>query len=166
MRCPFCKNSTTKVVDSRISDDGFAVRRRRFCLTCKHRFSTIETTSLFVVKRSGVLEEFSKTKLLVGVRKSFQGRSVDEDVLAQLAQSVEDSIRVMGVSQIDSYDIGFTLLEPLRKIDEVAYLRYASVYQNFETLEDFEKEIENLRKNKSATSQTQDKGNPHMHDSE
>ncbi|MDR1447617.1 MAG: transcriptional regulator NrdR [Candidatus Ancillula sp.] len=148
MRCPFCKNSTTKVVDSRISEDGFVVRRRRLCLTCNHRFSTMETTSLFVVKRSGVLEEFDKTKLLAGVRKSFQGRLVDEDVLAQLAQSVEDSIRARGVSQIDSYDVGLTLLEPLQKIDEVAYLRYASVYQGFETLDDFEKEIKNLRNNK------------------
>jgi transcriptional repressor NrdR len=105
----------------------------------------METTSLFVVKRSGIIEEFSKTKLLVGVRKSFQGRSIDEDALAKLAQDVEDKIRARGVSQIDSYDIGLTLLEPLKEIDVVAYLRYASVYQSFETLEDFEKEIENLR---------------------
>jgi transcriptional repressor NrdR len=145
MHCPFCKNSESKVVDSRISEDGFTIRRRRVCTICKKRFSTLETTTLFVVKRSGVLEQFSKRKLLEGVRKSCQGRPVDEDALAQLAQTVEENIRARGVSQVDSYDVGLLLLEPLRQLDEVAYLRYASVYQGFESLDDFEAEIARLR---------------------
>jgi transcriptional repressor NrdR len=145
MHCPFCKNPDSKVVDSRISEDGFAIRRRRVCTSCAKRFSTMETATLYVHKRSGILEQFSKTKLLAGVRKAIQGRPVDEDELAQLGQKIEDQIRSRGASQIDSYDIGLMLLEPLRDIDEVAYLRYASVYKCFNSLEDFSKEISQLK---------------------
>jgi transcriptional repressor NrdR len=147
LHCPFCKNPDSKVVDSRLLEDGFTIRRRRVCTneSCAKRFSTLETTTLYVQKRSGVLEQFDKYKLISGVRKAFQGRAVDEDVLLKLAGQIEDDIRGRGVSQIDSYDIGLALLSPLFAIDEVAYLRFASVYQNFDSLEDFEKEIAKIR---------------------
>jgi transcriptional repressor NrdR len=115
------------------------------CTKCEKRFSTLETTTLFVSKRSGVLEQFSKSKLLSGVRKAFQGRPINEDELHKLAQKVEDSIRARGVSQIDSYDIGLALLCPLRDLDEIAYLRYASVYRGYSDLNDFEDEIAFLK---------------------
>jgi transcriptional repressor NrdR len=143
------------VVDSRVSDDGFVIKRRRFCPNCEKRFSTTETTSLFVVKRSGVLEEFSREKLLNGVRKAMQGQKVEEDRIGLMAQKVEEEIRSRGVSQIDSYDVGLALLPFLLELDEVAYLRYASVYQGFQRLADFEKEIARLRKTRAARKQKQ-----------
>lgn len=149
MHCPFCKNSESKVVDSRISEDGFSIRRRRFCPKCEKRFSTLETTSLLVVKRSGNTEPFNKDKLLEGVRKATHGRNVAEHELTCMAQKVEEEIRSRGISQIESYDVGVTLLPFLLEVDEVAYLRYASVYQGFERLADFEKEIERLRNTRS-----------------
>lgn len=155
MNCPFCKTPNSKVVDSRLLEDGFTIRRRRVCTNpeCAKRFSTLETTTLYVQKRSGILEQFDKYKLISGIRKAFQGRPVDEDALLKLAGQIEDDIRARGVSQIDSYDIGFTLLKPLFELDEVAYLRFASVYQNFETVEDFEQEIAKIRES-SATATT------------
>jgi transcriptional repressor NrdR len=110
------------------------------------RFTTIETASLSVVKRSGVTEPFSREKVINGVRKACQGRPVSDDDLAVLAQKVEESIRSMGLAELDAYEVGLTILGPLRELDEVAYLRFASVYQAFESLEDFEAAIELLRK--------------------
>lgn len=146
MHCPFCKSTESRVVDSRISDDGFTIRRRRLCPSCNQRFSTLEKSTLYVVKRSGILEEFNQTKLLDGVRKAISGRGISEDCLNRLAQEVEDRIRSQGVSQIDSYDIGLILLEPLKELDVVAYLRYASVYQGFDTVDDYERAIADVRK--------------------
>lgn len=100
---------------------------------------------LMVVKRSGVTEPFSRDKIIAGVRKACQGRPVDEDALAQLAQQVEDAIRAKGTAEIPSRDIGLAILGPLRDLDEVAYLRFASVYRDFESLADFEAEIAALR---------------------
>lgn len=145
MHCPFCKNKDSKVVDSRISDDGFVIKRRRYCPNCEKRFSTLETTALFVTKRSGMNEEFNKDKLIASIKKATQGRKVDDDQLRIIGRKVEEDIRAKGLSQIDSYDVGLTLLPHLLELDEVAYLRYASVYRGFEKLSDFEKEILKLR---------------------
>lgn len=145
MFCPFCRHPDTRVIDSRTSDDGLAIRRRRQCPECGRRFSTAETASLSVIKRNGVLEPFSREKVVTGVRKACQGRPVTDTDLALLAQRVEESIRATGASQIDANDIGLAVLPPLRQLDEVAYLRFASVYQAFESLEDFEKSIALLR---------------------
>ena len=98
-----------------------------------------------MIKRSGVTEPFSREKIVAGVRKACQGRPVTDQDLAQLAQRVEETIRQTGVSQVEANDIGLAILEPLRELDEVAYLRFASVYQAFESLEDFESAIDNLR---------------------
>jgi len=145
MFCPFCRYPDSRVVDSRTSDDGLAIRRRRQCPQCGRRFSTTETASLSVIKRSGIVEPFSREKIVSGVRKACQGRPVSDADLAQLAQKVEESIRATGVSQIDANDIGLAILPPLRDLDEVAYLRFASVYQGFDSLDDFEAAITLLR---------------------
>ena len=145
MHCPFCRHSDSRVIDSRTSDDGLSIRRRRQCPQCGKRFSTIETASLNVIKRSGAVEPFSRDKVMAGVRKACQGRPVTDADLAVLAQKVEEAVRQTGLSQIDANEIGLATLGPLRELDEVAYLRYASVYQAFESLEDFEAAIADLR---------------------
>lgn len=151
MHCPFCRHDDSRVVDSRTSEDGTCIKRRRQCPTCGKRFSTVETASLTVVKRSGASEPFSRQKVLIGVRKACQGRPVTEDQLALLAQEVEESIRAQGAAEIDAHDVGLAILGPLRSLDEVAYLRFASVYQAFEGLEDFESAIALLRAERPPT---------------
>ena len=126
MHCPFCRHPDSRVIDSRTGEDGVAIRRRRACPECGKRFTTQETVILMVAKRSGVTEPFVRDKIVRGVRRACQGRPVDEDQLA--------------------------ILGPLRELDEVAYLRFASVYRGFESLADFEKEIEALREEREDTS--------------
>jgi len=145
MHCPFCRYADSRVIDSRTSDDGLSIRRRRQCPECGRRFSTTETASLMVIKRSGVVEPFSREKIVSGVRKACQGRPVTDADLAQLAQKVEENLRATGASQLDANDIGLAILPELRELDEVAYLRFASVYQAFENLDDFESAIVQLR---------------------
>ena len=145
MFCPFCRHPDSRVIDSRTSDDGLSIRRRRQCPECSRRFSTTETASLTVLKRNGVVEPFSRDKVVSGVRKAAQGRPVTDTELAELAQKVEETIRATGASQIDANEIGLAILGPLRDLDEVAYLRFASVYQAFESLEDFETAITLLK---------------------
>ena len=145
MHCPFCRHSDSRVVDSRASDDGTSIRRRRQCPECGRRFTTVETASLSVTKRSGASEPFSRDKVLVGVRKACQGRPVSEDDLALLAQRVEEAVRSSGAAEIEAHEVGMAVLPPLRELDEVAYLRFASVYRSFDDLEDFESEIALLR---------------------
>ncbi|MBM7050744.1 MULTISPECIES: transcriptional regulator NrdR [unclassified Rothia (in: high G+C Gram-positive bacteria)] len=145
MFCPYCRHSESRVVDSRTTDDGAAIRRRRQCTQCGRRFSTVETTAVTVIKRSGVTEPFNREKIVSGVRKACQGRPVTEDQLAKLAQEVEETIRAQGLAEIDAHAVGLTILEPLSRLDAVAYLRFASVYQGFESLSDFEAAIGKLR---------------------
>ena len=145
MHCPFCRHTDRRVVDTRASDDGVAIRRRRQCPECGRRFTTVETASLSVIKRSGATEPFSRDKVLAGVRKACQGRPVTEDELALLAQRVEETVRASGAAEIEAHEVGLAILGPLRELDEVAYLRFASVYRAFEALEDFEAEIALLR---------------------
>jgi transcriptional repressor NrdR len=145
MYCPYCRHPDSRVIDSRTSDDGAAIRRRRACPACGRRFTTQETVILTVAKRSGVTEPFNRDKIIRGVRRACQGRPVSEDQLALLAQQVEDAIRSRGSGEIPSHEVGLALLGPLRELDEVAYLRFASVYRGFESLADFEDEIAALR---------------------
>lgn len=146
MHCPFCRHPDSRVVDSRTAEDGSSIRRRRQCPQCGRRFTTMEATSLSVIKRSGVSEEFSRQKIVTGVRKACQGRPVNDDDLAKLAQRVEEKIRGLGVAEIDADEVGLAILEPLRELDQIAYLRFASVYQGFDSLEDFEAAIASLRR--------------------
>jgi transcriptional repressor NrdR len=145
MRCPYCRHPDSRVVDSREQDEGQVIRRRRACPECGRRFTTLEEATLAVIKRSGVTEPFSRTKVINGVRRACQGRPVDDDALAQLAQTVEEAVRATGVAEIPSDEVGLVILGPLRQLDEVAYLRFASVYQAFSSAEDFEKAIADLR---------------------
>ncbi len=156
MRCPFCRHADSRVVDSRETSEGDAIRRRRSCPQCGRRFTTVEEMSLAVVKRCGVTEPFSRVKVVNGVRKACQGRPVDEDALALLAQRVEDTIRAGGNPEIPADEVGLAILEPLRELDVVAYLRFASVYRAFDSLTDFEAEITALR----ASSDAEEAGPP------
>lgn len=145
MHCPFCRHADSRVIDSRATEDGSSIRRRRECPECGSRFSTSETASISVVKRGGTTEPFSREKIVNGVRKACQGRPVTESDLAMLAQTVEETIRATGVAQVEAKEVGLAILEPLRKLDEVAFMRFASVYQEWETLEDFEAAISLLK---------------------
>ena len=152
MHCPFCRHPDSRVGSSRQTDEGQAIRRRRSCPECGRRFTTVETAVLAVVKRSGVTEPFSREKVISGVRRACQGRQVDDDALNLLAPQVEDSVRVTG-PEVPSNEVGLAILGPLRELDEVAYLRFASVYRSFSSADDFEREIEALRAHrKIATS--------------
>jgi len=145
VRCPYCRHPDSRVVDSREAEDGQIIRRRRSCPECRRRFTTVEEATLLVAKRSGVTEPFSRTKVMSGVRKACQGRPVDEDDIALLAQKVEETVRARGAAEVPSHEVGLAILGPLRQLDEVAYLRFASVYRSFDSLGDFEAEIAALR---------------------
>ncbi len=144
MHCPFCKHTDTRVLDSRVADEGGAIRRRRVCSSCEKRFTTIEQMQLTVLKRSGATEPFTREKAIAGVRKACKGRPVSDDDLARLGQQVEDALRESGSAEIAADEIGLAILEPLRALDQVAYLRFASVYKNFESANDFAKELASL----------------------
>lgn len=156
MHCPFCRHPDSRVIDSRTADDGLSIRRRRQCPECGRRFTTTETASLTVIKRSGVVEPFSREKVMAGVRKACQGRPVTDADLALLAQQVEESMRGTGIAQFDANEIGLAVLPHLRELDEVAFLRFASVYQAFESLEDFDAAIAELRAHPSPTTNDQE----------
>ena len=163
MICPFCRFDDSRVIDSRPTDEGNQIRRRRECTSCARRFNTSETSILLIIKRSGATEPFSREKVIAGVRKACQARPVNDDDLALLAQRVEESLRSDGVAEVEAQEVGLAILAPLRELDEVAYLRYASVYRNFASLEDFEGEIALLRalpSNSSSTSRKASSSNP------
>lgn len=141
MHCPFCKHSDTRVIDSRVADEGGAIRRRRSCPACEKRFTTVEQMQLTVVKRSGATEPFDRQKAVDGVRKACKGRPVSDDDLARLGQQVEDALREAGAAEVPAHDVGLAVLEPLKRLDGVAYLRFASVYKSFDTVDDFASEI-------------------------
>jgi transcriptional repressor NrdR len=151
VRCPYCRHADTRVVDSRDTNEGDAIRRRRACQECGKRFTTVEETHLSVVKRSGATEPFSRAKVISGVRKACQGRPVDEDALQMLAQAVEETIREGGAAEVPAHEVGLAILGPLKALDEVAYLRFASVYKSFDDLADFEAEIATLRASRAPT---------------
>lgn len=151
VHCPTCHADDTKVVDSRLAEDGAAVRRRRQCLSCSFRFTTferferIEDVPLVVVKSDGSSQAFDRDKIVSGVRSATKGRSVADEQVQQLALEVEDELRLAG-GEVTSSRIGLAVLDRLRVLDEVAYLRFASVYKNFDAASDFQSELELLSK--------------------
>ena len=148
MHCPSCQADDTKVVDSRLTEEGAAVRRRRQCLTCSYRFTTFERAEevpLVVVKSDGRTQPFDRDKIVDGVRAACKGRSVTEEQIERLALAVEDELRLTG-GEVSSSRIGLAVLDRLRVLDEVAYLRFASVYKNFDAAADFQSELELLSK--------------------
>jgi transcriptional repressor NrdR len=143
VRCPACAGFDDKVVDSRTADDGTAIRRRRECLGCGRRFTTyerLEETPLGVVKRSGQRVPFERQKIVAGIRAAAKNRPVGEEALESLGMEIEEVLRMEG-PDVTTEQIGRAVLDRLRDVDEVAYLRFVSVYKGFEDLTDFEREV-------------------------
>ena len=143
MHCPACLAVDTRVVDSRTAEDGAAIRRRRLCAACNHRFTTyerVEVVPLVVLKRSGQREPFDRTKIVAGVGAAAKGRPVPPEHIELLATEVEDGLRLEG-PELTSAQVGLAVLDALRRLDEVAYVRFASVYKGFSAAADFEREI-------------------------
>ena len=148
VRCPYCQSMDDKVIDSRMADGGSATRRRRECLACGRRYTTferVEELQVVVVKRSGVREPFDRVKILDGIRRAAKNRPISEDDIVALAAGVEDEVRELG-SEVGSEVVGKAVLDRLRSLDPVTYLRFASVYKGFEDLTDFEREVGLLQK--------------------
>jgi transcriptional repressor NrdR len=152
VHCPSCSFDDTKVIDSRVSEDGNAVRRRRSCLQCEYRFTTyerLEEQPLFVIKRDGSRVPFDRAKMAAGMLAAVKGRPVDETVIGSLAERLEDSLRARG-TDVTSSEIGHAVLDELRELDEVAYMRFASVYKNFDGAADFSRELALLNKHANS----------------
>ena len=148
MRCPSCEHPESKVVDSRPSDDGAAIRRRRECLNCKHRFTTYERlgdTPLLVTKSDGSSETFDRNKLLRGITMACAKRPVTPDQINSIIDGIEAELRSAPRNEVTSKDLGTKVLERLEKIDDVAYVRFASVYKDFKNIEEFASALEELR---------------------
>jgi len=148
VRCPWCLADDDRVVDSRVAEDGAAIRRRRECSGCGHRYTTFERIDeipLIVVKRSGIRQPFDRAKLIDGLRAATKNRPVTEEQLEVVARDVEDELREAGWEST-SEQVGLAVLEHLRVVDEVAYLRFASVYKGFEGVDDFRREVGLLTK--------------------
>ena len=152
MFCPACRADDTKVVDSRVAEEGTAIRRRRECLACAQRFTTFERVDhapLSVTKSHGGSEPFDRRKLIGGLGAATKGRNVSDEQLEAIATAVEDSMRLLG-STVTSASVGLAVLDQLRVLDEVAYLRFASVYKDFDAAADFHRELALLEKSVSA----------------
>lgn len=150
MHCPVCRHDDTKVIDSRSTEDGSAIRRRRACPECAYRFTTyerLESVPLMVAKRSGGRQPFDRAKVVYGVRSACKGRPVDDEQIDALAEMVEDDMRLAQIAgtEITSSTVGHAVLERLRELDKVAYVRFASVYKNFDDTSDFSRELALLK---------------------
>ncbi|HEY7875848.1 MAG TPA: transcriptional regulator NrdR, partial [Actinomycetota bacterium] len=144
MRCPYCEGEEDKVVDSRLAEEGRAIRRRRECLACTRRYTTFERAEevpLLVVKRNGVEEPFDLDKVIEGIRRACKNRPVSAAEISALAEDVEEAMRADTRRPVPTAEVGREVLERLRDLDEVAYLRFASVYKDFQELTDFEREL-------------------------
>jgi transcriptional repressor NrdR len=149
MRCPYCGAEEDKVVDSRLAEEGRAIRRRRECLGCGRRYTTFERAEevpLLVRKRSGVEQPFLREKVTVGIKKACKNRPISDSEIGSLAEEVEEALRGDPRRPVPSSEIGREVLERLRLLDEIAYLRFASVYKDFQELTDFERELGMLQK--------------------
>jgi transcriptional repressor NrdR len=147
MRCPHCEARDTRVVDSRDLDDAATIRRRRECPACGTRFTTyerVEAARLIVVKRDGGREEFDRAKLAAGLRKGLTRRPVPESAADTAADEIEAELRAAGVSEVPSSRVGALAMEKLRALDQIAYIRFASVYRSFEDLADLKREVDAL----------------------
>lgn len=151
MKCPICYFDDTKVVDSRAASDGLSIRRRRECLKCGFRFSTyeeVEILDLMIVKRDGRRESYNREKLVSGLKKSLEKRSITEDKFKRLIHSIERELQKIRKNEITSRQVGQVVMKQLKKVDQVAYIRYASVYEQFKDANEFRKELNKLVKDK------------------
>lgn len=149
VRCPACGNVEDKVVDSRLAEEGLAIRRRRECLSCGRRYTTFERAEeavLWIRKRSGGREPFERAKVVAGVRSASKNRPVTEADMDELAAGVEDSLRALGSDEVASQQVGIEVLDRLRAVDDVAAVRFASVYKEFAAADDFRREVRLLSK--------------------
>jgi len=147
MICPFCGHGDTKVVDSRDTNDGRAIRRRRECEKCQARFSTyeeMEIMRLTVIKRDGSRQEYNRKKIEAGLHKALEKRPVSEEKISKAIGEIEHEIQSRESNEISSKEIGKMILEKLKELDDVAYLRFASVYKSFKTADSFRKEMEKM----------------------
>jgi transcriptional repressor NrdR len=143
MRCPWCGNEETRVVDSRPAEDGSAIRRRRECDSCGRRFTTFErgdALAVRVIKRDGSKEPYDRAKVVAGVEKAIVNRPVTEEQVARVADRVEERLRRRG-PEVTTQEVGLEVLAQLRRLDDVAYVRFASVYKDFQEVSDFEREL-------------------------
>lgn len=148
VRCPACSSVDDKVVDSRLADDGVAIRRRRECLRCGRRYTTferLEESPLAVIKRSGQRQPFERAKVVQGIRAAAKNRPINAGQMETLAAEVEELMRLEG-ADVTSQQVGLAVLDQLRTVDDVAYLRFASVYKDFADIGDFEREVGLLTK--------------------
>lgn len=151
MKCPICYFLDTKVVDSRVASDGLSIRRRRECLKCGFRFSTyeeIELLDLVIVKRDGRRESYNRDKIINGLKKSCEKRPITDDYFKKLIHSVERDLQRLKSSEITSHQVGQVVMKNLKKVDQIAYIRYASVYESFKDAKEFQKELNKLIKEK------------------
>ncbi|MCU0679798.1 MAG: transcriptional regulator NrdR [Planctomycetes bacterium] len=151
MKCPVCYHKDTQVIDSRIATDGLSIRRRRRCLKCNFRFSTseeMEIMDLMVVKRDGRREYYKRDKIISGLKKALEKRPITDDQFKKLLNSIELELQRLKKNEVTSQQIGQIIMKCLKKVDQVAYIRYASVYESFKDAQDFKKELNNLLKNK------------------
>ena len=149
MLCPFCNNADTKVVDSRDTNDGKITRRRRECLKCNARFSTyeeVELLRLVIAKRDGTKVDYDKNKIEAGIRRALAKRPVGNEKISKLMGDIEYEIQSMEKPEITTREIGKIVLKKLRELDEVAYVRFASVYKSFGSVESFKKELDSFDK--------------------
>jgi transcriptional repressor NrdR len=152
VHCPSCSFDDTKVIDSRLSEEGGAIRRRRSCTQCGYRFTTyerLEEAALNVVKRGGGKQPFDRLKMMAGIQAAVKGRPVSDEMIMEIAERIEDALRLEG-GDVTSNQVGHAVLEQLRLIDEVAYMRFASVYKNFDDAADFKRELALLEKHAST----------------
>jgi len=152
MKCPYCQSTESKVIDKRETENEEMTRRRRECLSCSNRFTTYETIELApiqVIKKDGTRQAFDKQKLVSGVMTSCEKRPITIDQLQKMANEIEIDIRQDGIKEINSKDIGEIVMKKLKNIDEVAYIRFASVYREFTDLTSFEQELKQLLKKRS-----------------
>lgn len=158
MRCPYCKGVEDKVIDSRLAEEGVSIRRRRECLGCGRRYTTFERAEpvgLRIVKRSGEHEPYLREKVVAGLTKAMKNRPVDAATIERIADEIEEQIRARGQEEVPSDEIGLAILDQLREVDEVAYVRFASVYKDFQELTDFEKEVGQLLLKRTPPKQLQ-----------
>ena len=149
MKCPFCKSPDTQVIDSRVSDDGESIRRRRRCTSCNKRFTTYETVELRmpqVVKQDGSRAEFDLDKLRTGFMRALHKRPVPTQMVDEAIATVTQDVLALGEREVDSRQLGGMVMRELRKLDQVAYIRFASVYRSFEGVDDFQDAIKEVQR--------------------
>lgn len=156
MKCPACLYPDTKVIDSRVATDGLSIRRRRECLKCSFRFSTyeeIEILDLSIVKRDGRKEAYSRDKMMRGLKKALEKRPITDDKFKKLIHSIERDLQVLKKNEITAHQVGQIVMKHLKKLDHIAYIRFASVYESFKDVQTFQKELDKLtRKNNKRKS--------------